>query len=667
MGVIPPTPTSASGGPSRRRLGRLTTGVLTLSALVLGTVATSTPVLADEASAPAEVATMPGKGTTDSDQIALSGQDVAAAAEGSATSRAAEDGAPKEPTPGETGWTQQIDLLPGTQMVALSWDGTTSGPDGPASGRMSLRSATGDGPWGEWMPIAPDPADQGGEGTGRVGSDIVWLGAEGADRVEVRIDAGPLVELELLRMRYHEGEPVPVEDAAGTAGRTAEGKAARPTIRPRSAWATRGWASGNSGCGSGPSVASRLQHVVIHHTASTNSYTQAQVPGLLDGIRAYHQSSLGWCDTAYNFIVDRFGGIWQGRDGDVTKAVIGGHAQGFNTGSTGVALLGQFQPGATPASGSPTSAMLDSTARFLAWKLDVHGLDPNGSTTVTSGGSSRYSSGTRVTLPIINPHLSTGYTACPGTNVTSQMGWLRSNAAAYMSGGGGGGGGGGGTVVTDWRPFDSVEALVYRQYVDFLRSPGTYAGRRWWHENLTNGATHRNALVASLLSNGQLQDQSASSVRLYLAYFGRIPDHSGLRFWWGEMDRGKGLRHVSAAFARSPEFIDRYGRLSDDQYVDLVYRNVLGRAPDPDGYAFWTGRLRAKQESRGGLMTLFSESSEHRKQRGDVVDVVITHEAMLQRGIGTASMMRWVDRVRSDRTALISTLFASSEYATRVG
>ncbi|MGI8936807.1 MAG: DUF4214 domain-containing protein, partial [Iamia sp.] len=366
--------------------------------------------------------------------------------------------------------------------------------------------------------------------------------------------------------------------------------------------------------------------------------------------------------VAYNFVVDKYGGIWQGRDGDITKPVVGGHAQGFNTYSTGVVLLGNFESG-----GSPTSAMLDSTARLLAWKLGLHGLNPNGTVTVTSGGSSRYSSGTRVTLPVINPHQATGYTACPGVNVVAKMSSLRSLTASYMNGTGDGGSDGGGGGPTDWTPFDSVESLVYRQYVDFLRSTGTYDARLWWHQNLSNGNTHRNAMVVSLLNSGELQDQSASSVRLYLAYFGRIPDHTGLRYWWGEMDAGKGIRHVSAAFARSPEFTNRYGNLTDAQFVDLVYRNVLDRAPDTAGYDYWTGRLRSKKESRGGLMVLFSESGEHRAQRRDVVDVVITHEAMLQRGISTSSMLQWVARVQGDRTALISALFASSEYARRVG
>lgn len=678
------TPTSLSPLPAAPRagrapIGRLLTATLAAATLSFAVVTGAAPVGAVTAEVPAAdpvapATTMPGKGHTEADEVVLSG-DVGGPAsrstppgtDGSSPDATAD--APARPGRGEPGWSEVIDLLPGTQMVALSWDGTTSGPDGPASGRVSLRSRAGDGAWTDWLGAAPDPADAGGEGGGRVGSEVVWLGSNGADRVEVRVDAGPLVDLELLRMRYQEGEPVPEAEAPAPVRRsaTATSGAALPTIRPRSAWATSGWASGNRGCGSQPSVASRLDHAVVHHTASTNSYTAAQVPGVIDGIRRYHTSSLGWCDIAYNFVVDKFGGIWQGRSGDITKPVVGGHAMGFNTYSVGVTLLGQFEPGATPAAAKPTAAMIDSTGRLLAWKLGLHGIDPQNTVTVTSAGSSRYSSGTRVTLPVINAHQQSGFTACPGANVMSEMGAMRMKATSYAQ-----------SdspppppppppppVTPSWKPFDSAEALVYRQYVDFQRQPGTYDERRWWAESLTNGTTHRNALIVSMLNSRRVQDDSASSVRLYLAYFGRIPDHAGLRHWWAEMDRGQGIRTVSAAFARSHEFTNRYGSLSDADYVTLVYRNVLGREPDAKGYAFWTEQLRSRRESRGGLMVLFSESGEHRANRHDVVDVVLTHEMMLGRGIGTISMLEWVARIQSNQTALIDQLFTSTEYAAR--
>lgn len=641
--------------------GCLAVGALAALPAVASTVSPTDPPAT-------EVAPVAGRGTMTADEVALSPASVPADPSSRASLAA--------PAPGATGWSTVVDLRPGTRTVALSWDGEASGPDGPASARLSLRWSTGGASWTPWLGISPDPFDGGGEGAGRLGSEIVWLGEDGADRLEVRIDAGPLVDLELLRM-HHDEEPAGDAAAAVPSDRAPSSRAALPPIQPRSAWTSAGWSSGTSGCGSGPTVASGLQHAVVHHTASTNSYSQTQVPGLIESIRLYHTAGLGWCDIAYNFVVDRFGTIWQGRAGDITRPVVGGHAKGFNTGSVGVTLLGQFEPGASPSSAQPSLAMIDSTAKLLAWKLDLHGLDPKGTTTVTSGGSTRYAAGVRVTLPIINAHRDHSLTACPGANVVSVMGAIRDRAASHSTGSSS-------TTTTttttttpvteppsrDWTPFASAEDLTYRQFVDVLRTPGTWEDRRWWNDALNAGTTNRNALVFSLVRSSRSEERSASVVRLYLAYFDRAPDHAGMAHWFRRMDAGDGIRTVSAAFARSAEFTSRYGSLSDDQFVRLVYANVLGRAPDAAGFSYWTGRLRSRSETRGGLMALFSESGEYRALTRDATDVVLVHDAMLGRAASTATMDTWVGRIEggtSSTATLIAQLFASTEYAARVG
>ena len=53
------------------------------------------------------------------------------------------------------------------------------------------------------------------------------------------------------------------------------------------------------------------------------------------------------------------------------------------------------------------------------------------------------------------------------------------------------------------------------------------------------------------------------------------------------------MNEVSDFFARSPEFIARYGALDNAEFVSLVYQNVLGRNPDAAGFAFWTRQLQA--------------------------------------------------------------------------
>ena len=80
----------------------------------------------------------------------------------------------------------------------------------------------------------------------------------------------------------------------------------------------------------------------VHHTVNANDYTEAQVPGIMRSIYAYHVKSRGWSDIGYNFLVDRFGRIWEGRYGGVDKNVVGAHTLGYNDYSFAMSAIGNF-------------------------------------------------------------------------------------------------------------------------------------------------------------------------------------------------------------------------------------------------------------------------------------------------------------------------------------
>jgi len=101
----------------------------------------------------------------------------------------------------------------------------------------------------------------------------------------------------------------------------------------------------------------------------------------------------------------------------------------------------------------------------------------------------------------------------------------------------------------------------------------------------------------------------AEVIRLYKAFFGRLPDSAGLDHWVDARRSGLGLIRIAEAFAASTEFVDRYGNLSNRQFVTLVYQNVLGREADADGLAHWTSVLDGGK-GRGDVMVGFSESAE---------------------------------------------------------
>ena len=113
------------------------------------------------------------------------------------------------------------------------------------------------------------------------------------------------------------------------------------------------------------------------------------------------------------------------------------------------------------------------------------------------------------------------------------------------------------------------------------------------------------------------QQRTDSIRRLYLAYFLRQPDASGLAYWFGVSKAGKRLPWISSAFAGSSEFINRYGALDSGGFVDLIYENVLGRAADASGRAYWVNVLDSGT-TRGAVMIGFSESSEFVRKTGTV-------------------------------------------------
>jgi hypothetical protein len=186
--------------------------------------------------------------------------------------------------------------------------------------------------------------------------------------------------------------------------------AGSPAIVRRSAWR-----ADESIVRSKPAVASRLRFSLVHHTAGRNSYTPAESAAIVRSIQLYHVKGNGWNDIGYNFLVDRYGTVFEGRGGGLDRNIVGAHAEGFNTGSVGVAVLGEF------GSASVAQPAEDALARLLAWRLDVAHLDPLSTLSHISGGNARYAAGLPVFLRAVSGHRDTGFTACPGDALYARL------------------------------------------------------------------------------------------------------------------------------------------------------------------------------------------------------------------------------------------------------
>ncbi|MFW3171959.1 N-acetylmuramoyl-L-alanine amidase [Geodermatophilus sp. CPCC 206100] len=292
---------------------------------------------------------------------------------------------------------------------------------------VQVRVQDAAGQWGDWTEVsAEDAGADAGQGAlaDRSGTAPLWTGPSTGVEAELVTRAG--AQPRDVRLDLIDPGTSPADTALGEPDiqDTADAAMAMPPVFSRAQWGAderiRTW---------GPQNAASLKAATLHHTADTNNYTADDVPAMMRSIYRYHTVSLGWGDIGYNVIVDKFGRLWEGRYGGLASTVIGAHAGGFNTGTFGVSMLGNYDAVDT------TQPMVDAVSAIIAWKFDLFGVDPRGSTVLTSGGggTSRYAAGAKVTLPTIFGHRDVGSTACPGRYGYARLGEIRDSVTRRIA------------------------------------------------------------------------------------------------------------------------------------------------------------------------------------------------------------------------------------------
>ncbi len=99
--------------------------------------------------------------------------------------------------------------------------------------------------------------------------------------------------------------------------------------------------------------------------------------------------------------------------------------------------------------------------------------------------------------------------------------------------------------------------------------------------------------------------------RLYQAFFLRQPDEGGFDYWGRVRSEGAELSAIAYEFADSPEFRGRYGNLTNRQFVELIYTNVLCRPAEAEGLDYWTAELDSGRLTRWDMMIYFVELEEY--------------------------------------------------------
>jgi hypothetical protein len=303
-------------------------------------------------------------------------------------------------------------------LVGLQWTG-------PAVAHIDLRAEAPDGRWSPWVTASALGHD--GDGTARQGplfGEPIWSGP--ARRVQVRSDR----TVHGLRVHF-------VADRGPLAGAPPFGElaAALPLAVPvldagpgqPPIIARRAWAAGQARPTHTPEYGT-VKLGFVHHTVSVNGYGPGEVPAILRGIFDYHVYVRGFWDIAYNFLVDDFGGIWEGRAGGIDMALMGAHAGAYNLESTGVAMIGNFM------NVIPSQAAIGALERLLAWKLSLHGVPAHGRVTVVVDPSGAFYTpfppGAHVSLPRVAGHRDGDLTDCPGNALYDDLPSIRPRIVA---------------------------------------------------------------------------------------------------------------------------------------------------------------------------------------------------------------------------------------------
>lgn len=379
----------------------------------------------------------------------------------------AADGNPAEVRAAASGPVVDTGMRATTRFVGL---GVTWKPGTTVRGLTVKVRVHHDGSWGAWdsldaldalaagdgpvtpqrqgtEPLLTDPAD---------GVQAQVFSPSGAVPADLRLD---LIDPGTSSADAHLRGSQPSASAAAASS--------QPAIITRAQWGA------NESYRGTPRYSGTVKAAIIHHTATTNDYSASAAAAQIRAVYAYHTRTLGWSDIGYQFLVDKYGSLYEGRAGGLDGATIGAHTAGFNVDTFAVSALGNFDT--APAS----SAMVESISRLVAWKLTIHHRDPLGRAALTASGGTasltRYANGVTVSLPTIFTHRDAGWTACPGANLFAAVPRVKARVSQLM-----------GSMIYD--PAVSASSAVTPG-----GSPITVTGRtdsdRGWTGTITSAAT----------------------------------------------------------------------------------------------------------------------------------------------------------------------------------
>jgi hypothetical protein len=325
------------------------------------------------------------------------------------------------------------------KLLGVSWIPTEKAPDIEVQVRTR-----GDKGWSSWSKLeledvfaaprgALDPSDD--SAATRASTEPTYTGPSSGVQVRVDLLSGTLptdLRVDLVDPGTSAADSTVTAQATASATTLADGRASAgvwsPTVTQPAIITRAQWGADESLRKDFAGYGQTIKAAFVHHTTGASGYSSADVPAMIRAIYAFHTQTNGWSDIGYNFLVDRFGRVFEGRWGGMDQPVIGAHTGGFNTDSVGVAALGDYELNAVP------STVVAAFGRIIGWKLGLYGRDPYGRTTLTSGegDNNRYPLGQVVEFNVVSGHRDASNTLCPGKNLYPLLAQIRSEAATSM-------------------------------------------------------------------------------------------------------------------------------------------------------------------------------------------------------------------------------------------
>ncbi|MFZ6659048.1 DUF4214 domain-containing protein, partial [Undibacterium sp. TJN19] len=219
-------------------------------------------------------------------------------------------------------------------------------------------------------------------------------------------------------------------------------------------------------------------------------------------------------------------------------------------------------------------------------------------------------------------------------------------------------------LVKDNDVLHRADLFAMQLYRDVLFREGDAAGIAYWQKQIDSGLMTRAQVAASFMASSEFQNGIGSLSRLYFGAFDRLPDKDGLAYWMQQEKAGMNLSKISASFVASTEFQATYGSLDNGAFVDRVYQNVLHRASDAAGKAYWLGQL-SNGVSRGDLLAGFTESTEFKAASQSKVSLTLDYIGLLGHAPDQATFNQLLAQSGTDTVTLIGQFINSPEYLAR--